>query len=136
MVKSAGQIALGDYVIIYIDPRSIKCVRLEDGKHVDTRFGRFYHDAIAKAKYGQKIESANKRGFAYCLKLTPSFFTLTLSHHTQILYFHDISLVIANLRITKGSIVCESGLLIRKWKWVYDLLSCQTSRGNRKGSYF
>jgi len=109
MLEHQDEIHFGEPVIIYIDPKTIKCVKLEDKHYLDTKFGRFYHDQFVGKKYGTIVETNNKKGFVYCFKLDAEFFTLTLAHQTQILYYPDISLVLHNLGITKGSIVCESG---------------------------
>ena len=124
MSEHLDEIQFGDHIIVYIDPKTIKCVRLSDKQFLDTKFGRFYHDQFIGRKYGSIIETHNKKGFVYCFKLDPDFFTLTLAHQTQILYYPDISLVIHNLGIVSGARVCESGILIRVWKWINDLFSC------------
>lgn len=123
MSESLDEIKFGDHVIIYVDPKTIKCVSLIDKHFVDTKFGRFYHDQFVGKKYGTVVETNSKKGFVYCFKLDPEFFTLTLSHQTQILYYADISLVIQNLGLTRGSRVCESGKLTRVWKWINDIFS-------------
>ena len=123
MSENPDEIKFGDHVVVYIDPKTIKSVCLTEKQYVDTKFGRFYHDQFVGKKYGTVVETNSKKGFVYCFKLDPEFFTLTLSHQTQILYYADISLIIHNLGVTKGSIVCESGTLIRLWQRFNDLLA-------------
>lgn len=130
MSECNDEINFGDNVIVYVDPKTIKCISLTDKHFIDTKFGRFYHDQFVGKKYGTVIETNTKKGFVYCFKLDPDFFTLTLSHHTQILYYADISLVIYNLGLSKGSIVCESGRVIRVRKWFYDIFI-----GNSSGEF-
>ena len=45
----------------------------------------------------------------YLLRLTPSLWTRSLSHRTQILFFENISLVISKLELHNGSIIVETG---------------------------
>ena len=127
MSENLDEIRFDDHIIVYIDPKSIKCIRVTDKHFLDTKFGRFYHDQFVGKKYGTVIETNNKKGFVYCFKLDPEFFTLTLAHQTQILYYADISQVIHNLGLVKGSRVCESGIIIRFRKWLNDLFACYSS---------
>lgn len=99
----------GDHIILYLNRNKFYLQHLTPGSFYDTDFGRFKHEYFINRKYGSKIFSLRERGFAYAFKFEPSFFTRTLLHKTQILYFHDISLTIFNLEIERGSIVYESG---------------------------
>lgn len=133
MSESLDEINFGDHIIVYVDPKTIKCVRLADKHFIDTKFGRFYHDQFVGKKYGTVVETNTKKGFVYCFRLDPDFFTLTLSHHTQILYFADISLVIYHLGVTRGSRVCESGALSRLGQRLDDVLARDGGRPDGRG---
>lgn len=75
----------------------------------DTKFGRFEANEILGKSFGSKIETKNDKGFGYVLEITPDLFTSTIKLNTQILYFADISQVLFNLELKKGSWVAESG---------------------------
>ena len=62
----------------------------------------------AGLKYGWQVQMS--RGWAFVLHPTPELWTLTLPHRTQILYTPDISLVLTQLELRPGSVVCEAGL--------------------------
>ena len=53
------------------------------------------------------------RGWAFVLHPTPELWTLTLPHRTQILYTPDISMVLTQLELRPGSVVCEAGQWIQ-----------------------
>ena len=62
---------------------------------------------VAGLKYGSQVQMT--RGWAFALHPTPELWTLTLPHRTQILYTPDISMVLTQLELRPGSVVCEAG---------------------------
>ncbi len=111
----------GDNVVIYINPQSLSLVTLSEGSSFDNKFGKFRHEFFVGKPFGQKVASHNEKGYVYAFRLDPSFFTKTLTHRTQILYFADISLVVMKLGLKKGHVMIESGSIIRNRKWFDDL---------------
>ena len=51
----------------------------------------------------------NARGYVHALRLTPELWTVNLLHRTQIIYAHDISLIVTMLELQPGKVVVESG---------------------------
>ena len=125
-----------DDVVLYSDPEHLTLIRLSEGGFTDNQFGKFKHEFFINKSFGSKIMSLNNRGYVYALKLTPEFFTKTLLHRTQILYFPDISLIIHKLGIQKGSRVAESGRFTRHRKWFHDIFFGGTSWSNWIDSQF
>ncbi len=121
----------GDNIVVYINPQSLSLITLAEGASFDNKFGKFKHEFFVGQPFGHRISSQNNKGYVYAFKLDPTFFTKTLAHRTQILYYADISLVILRLCLAKGSIVVESGEMIRDWQWIDDLQPFAGSRGFR-----
>ena len=107
-------------------------IKLKEKGDTDNKFGKFKHEFFVGKPFGSRIFSMNKKGYLYALKLTPEFFTQTLLHRTQILYFPDISMVIFKLGLKNGSTIAESGCLKRNGQWFNDFLSREISWEKRK----
>lgn len=103
---------VGEVVIFHVNGE-LSHITLRRGAAFDTKFGRFYHDDMIGKPHGSKVltrdRRAGKAGFAHVFKHTPELWSRALLHRTQILYFQDISLVVANLNLLPGSVVVESG---------------------------
>ena len=102
-------IAENDLVVIYENRESQKIIKIEKGKLFNNKYGSFRHDDMIGHKYGSKIMSKSLLGFIYVMRITPTFYTQSLLHRTQILFAMDISFIIYNLDIKPGDIVIESG---------------------------
>ncbi|CAG0921662.1 unnamed protein product [Notodromas monacha] len=104
-------------VILYVDFKTLRVLRVtktvdtKDGKKVpniyQTIYGPLNVSEVIGKPYGARIEL--KKGFVYLMFPSPELWTLALPHRTQILYSTDISLIIANLELKPGKIVCEAG---------------------------
>lgn len=94
-------------MIIYLDARTMYSIVLEKNKVFQTTYGALKHDDVIGSEYGTRVKCS--RGWVYLLFLTPELWTLTLPHRTQILYTPDISLIILQLDLKPGAIVCEAG---------------------------
>lgn len=112
MSENPDEIKFGDHIIVYVDPKTIKCVALVDKQYLDTKFGRYYHDQFDSRKYGI-IVLTNAQKATSRFKLELEFYTLMLAYCTQFLYLDDISFAIYNLGATKISKVYELGRLIK-----------------------
>lgn len=103
---------VGEIVIFHVNGE-LSHITLRKGVSFDTKFGRFHHDDMIGKPHGSKILTRDRRGgksgFAHIFKHTPELWSRALLHRTQILYFQDISLVVANLNLLPGSVVVESG---------------------------
>lgn len=124
LIDESNLMKYSDEVVLYIDPDNLTLIQLSEKGHTDNQFGKFKHEFFVGKKFGSKIFSLNNKGYVYALRLTPEFFTKTLLHRTQILYFADISLVVHKLGIKSGSIVAESGQFKRNWERIYDFFAC------------
>lgn len=125
----------GDDVVLYIDPENLSVVRLAEKGWTDNQFGKFRHEFFVGKPFGSKVMSLNNKGYVYALRLTPEFFTKTLLHRTQILYFPDISLVIHNLGLERGARVVESGGVTRHRQLLDDLLAGRGSGDGRQSLF-
>ncbi|XP_076036356.1 tRNA methyltransferase 61 isoform X2 [Oratosquilla oratoria] len=86
-------------------------VKNKHGVEVDnvmqTCYGALKITDLVGVRYGSQISLS--KGWAHILYPTPELWTVTLPHRTQILYTPDISMVIMQLEVIPGSIVCEAG---------------------------
>ncbi|KAK8737338.1 hypothetical protein OTU49_004451 [Cherax quadricarinatus] len=107
----------GDTVILYIGVSQIYALEVKPklinkaGQPVDnvfqTRYGSLKVMDLIGEKFGSKVNLS--KGWARVLYPTPELWTVTLPHRTQILYTPDISMVVMQLEIGPGSVVCEAG---------------------------
>lgn len=107
----------GDTVILYIGVSQIYALEVKPkvinklGQAVDnvfqTRYGSLKVMDLIGVKFGSKVSLS--KGWAHVLYPTPELWTITLPHRTQILYTPDISMVVTQLEIGPGSVVCEAG---------------------------
>ncbi|CAL4077676.1 unnamed protein product, partial [Meganyctiphanes norvegica] len=107
----------GDTVILYIGVTSIYAIEVKPtivnklGEEIDnvfqSRFGALKVGELIGKQYGSKVSLS--RGWANVLYPTPELWTICLPHRTQILYSADISMVVTQLNIGPGSVVCEAG---------------------------
>lgn len=110
-------IAQGDTVILYIGVSSIYPIEVkptvvnrlnEEVENIfQTKYGALKVSELIGKKYGSKVSMS--RGWANVMYPTPELWTLCLPHRTQILYTADISMIITQLDIVPGSVVCEAG---------------------------
>uniref|UniRef100_A0A383VEF1 tRNA (adenine(58)-N(1))-methyltransferase n=1 Tax=Tetradesmus obliquus TaxID=3088 RepID=A0A383VEF1_TETOB len=100
----------GDLVVVYESYNAIKAVYVDKKGQYANRFGNFQHKDWVGQPYGSRVHCRPPgRGWVYLLAPTAELWTQVLRHRTQILYVADISLVIANLALTPGKVVLESG---------------------------
>ncbi|KAK7082309.1 tRNA (adenine(58)-N(1))-methyltransferase catalytic subunit trmt61a [Halocaridina rubra] len=110
-------IEIGDTVILYISVTNIYALEVKPtvlnrhGKEIEnvfqTRYGCLKITDLIGKEFGSKITLP--KGWVHVLYPTPELWTITLPHRTQILYTPDIAMVITQLEIGPGSIVCEAG---------------------------
>jgi tRNA (adenine57-N1/adenine58-N1)-methyltransferase catalytic subunit len=84
-------------------------VTVTPDEEYSSRYGAFPHNTMIGKPFGAKLHARNNKGFLYLLRPTPSLWTLSLPHRTQILYLPDIAFIISKLGITPGARVIESG---------------------------
>ena len=107
----------GDTVILYVNFNSIHALRVqrhkrnkkgEEVEHVfQTSFGALPVKRLIGLRYGSRVELP--RGYVHAMQPTPELWTLALPHRTQIIYTPDVSLIVLNLDLRPGSVVCEAG---------------------------
>lgn len=97
----------GDTVIVYTGYDSMFPVVVGRGKTTQTKYGAIKHDRLIGHEFGAKFQCS--KGWVYILHPTPELWTVSLPHRTQILYATDIAMVIMQLDLKPGSVVCESG---------------------------
>lgn len=80
------------------------------GETFHTKYGKYAHSDFIGKPFGSRIISPPPfPGFVHLLRPTPSLWTLSLPHRTQILYGPDISFVMQQLKIRPGTRVVEAG---------------------------
>ena len=99
----------GDIVVMYASRNQYKTIKVTKGKIYQCVYGIYPHDSIIGRKYGEEIQSKDKKGYLYALQLTPSLYTLVLQHRTQVLYHQTIAPVLEYFDITPNSTIVESG---------------------------
>ncbi|XP_002129825.2 tRNA (adenine(58)-N(1))-methyltransferase catalytic subunit TRMT61A [Ciona intestinalis] len=102
-----SNVEAGDVVVIFMGHDSMFPLYVKKGEISQTKFGAIKHDQIINHEYGTKFTCS--RGWVYVLHPTPELWTITLPHRTQILYTADISMILFQLDLKPGSVVCESG---------------------------
>ncbi|XP_068247074.1 tRNA (adenine(58)-N(1))-methyltransferase catalytic subunit TRMT61A-like [Palaemon carinicauda] len=110
-------IEVGDTVILYISVTHLYAIEVKpkiinkNGTEIDnvfqTRYGCLTVADLVGKPFGSKITLP--KGWVHVLYPTPELWTVTLPHRTQILYTPDISMVVTQLEIGPGSVVCEAG---------------------------
>lgn len=110
-------IEVGDTVILYVSVTHIYAIEVKPkivnkiGTEIDnvfqTRYGCLKVRDLVGKEFGSKITLP--KGWVHVLYPTPELWTITLPHRTQILYTPDISMVVSQLEIGPGSVVCEAG---------------------------
>ncbi|UYV71659.1 TRMT61A [Cordylochernes scorpioides] len=103
-----NKIMEGDTVIVYLSYNDFHQIRIQKDQVYQTKYGAIKHNDLIGTEYGNVFNCP--KGWVYILKLTPEFWTESLTHRTQILYIPDISLVLVQLDIVPGSKVCEAGV--------------------------
>ncbi|KAK4309980.1 hypothetical protein Pmani_018447 [Petrolisthes manimaculis] len=107
----------GDTIILYINFTQIYALEVKpkitskSGQKVDnvfqTKYGCLRLMDMVGVRYGSRINMS--KGWGHVLYPTPELWTVTLPHRTQILYTPDISMVVIQLEVGPGSVVCEAG---------------------------
>ncbi len=107
----------GDTAVLYINPSKMHAIQVkskiinrknEEIENVfQTQYGSLNIHSLIGKKYGSKVTLS--RGWAYILHPTCELWTLTLPHRTQIIYTPDISMILFELELKPGSVVCEAG---------------------------
>lgn len=99
----------GSMVIMYASPRQMYPIIMKSGLAFDHSSGRYPHDSIIGHEYGKQILSHNKKGHLIPLHPSCELWTRNLPHRTQIVYTHDISVILSQLHLEPGMRVVESG---------------------------
>ncbi|XP_054718358.1 tRNA (adenine(58)-N(1))-methyltransferase catalytic subunit TRMT61A-like [Uloborus diversus] len=107
MLKYKSLVEEGDLVIVYLDIRHMYPLTVKRDEVFQSKYGALKHNDIIGSKFGSCVSCT--KGWVYVLFPTPELWTITLPHRTQILYAADISLIIVQLDLKPGSIVCEAG---------------------------
>lgn len=107
MFKYKDIIEEGDLVILYVDVRHMYPITITRDEIFQSKYGALKHNDCIGKKFGSVISCT--KGWVYVLFPTPELWTVTLPHRTQILYAADISLIVVQLDLKPGSVVCEAG---------------------------
>ncbi|GFT48390.1 hypothetical protein NPIL_99521 [Nephila pilipes] len=97
----------GDLIIVYLDVRHMYPITIKSDEVFQSKYGALKHNDCIGKKFGSVVSCT--KGWVYVLFPTPELWTLTLPHRTQILYAADISLIVVQLDLKPGSVVCEAG---------------------------
>lgn len=87
----------------------LDAIKVESGKTIQVGRGAIPHSKLIGLEYGSKVLTSNGAGWATFLHPTPELWTASLPHRTQIIYATDISMVVMQLGLRPGSVVCECG---------------------------
>ena len=128
--SSKSHVDYGDIVIIFFSHYSTMSVTVKKGEITQTKYGAMKHDSLVGHRLGSKFKCTkvscrtccygaqlttlcfnSPQGWVYILRPTAELWTVSLHHRTQILYAADIAMVIFQLELKPGSVVCESGKL-------------------------
>ena len=101
----------GDNVIVFLGFNNMMQFKVKKGETHQTKYGALRHNDLIGAKYGSKVQCT--KGYVYVLHLTPELWTVNLPHRTQILYSTDISMITMQLELKPGSVVVESGKVLK-----------------------
>jgi len=100
----------GDYILLYIDNKRRRLVKIRKGAVVNSDKGVVKHDDIIRKNWGESV-TLSTGAKAYILK--PTFYDLLMNlpkRITQVIYPKDIALMIMLSGIGSGSKVLEGGV--------------------------
>lgn len=97
----------GDTVVIFLSVNHFYTLVVKKESVFQTKYGALKHNDLLGKTFGTQVTCS--KGWVYILHPTPELWTLTLPHRTQILYTTDISVIVLQLDLRPGSVVCESG---------------------------
>jgi len=100
-------VSLGDVAIIYFSHFNSQALYVKEDQTTQTRFGAIRHNELIGHAYGTRFQCT--KGWVYILAPTAELWTKCLNHRTQILYTTDIAMIVFQLGLKPGSVVCESG---------------------------
>mmetsp|Transcript_1717 Transcript_1717/g.5185 ORF Transcript_1717/g.5185 Transcript_1717/m.5185 type:complete len:357 (-) Transcript_1717:1230-2300(-) len=112
--QEGEEFAVGDVVVVHSRHNEVDTIVLQKDGSFQNRYGIFEHnDLIGKQPGRRWITSSSKAatgaGFVLALRPTPELWTLGLSHRTQIVYTHDIAVILMEMELKPGCVVIESG---------------------------
>ena len=99
----------GDQCILQVMQSRQLIITVTKGAVIQTRHGALQHDSLIGIPFGSKVNTKNDKGFVWVLRLTPELWTVNLRHRTQVIYHHDISLIVMMLDLKPEHIVLEAG---------------------------
>lgn len=99
----------GDYVLIYVDPRRRKVVRVSKGAKFESDKGVLNLESLIGLPYGSRVKLSTGIE-AYALRPTHTDLTLLFERVTQVIYPKDIGLMLVLSGIGPGSRVLEIGV--------------------------
>jgi tRNA (adenine57-N1/adenine58-N1)-methyltransferase len=102
------KIAIGDKVLLYLNPRRTYLVTVEKGRSLHTHKGYVQHDALIGKQYGTHVTSNTGTEF---IALRPALrdYIFKTQRKTQIMYPKDIALIVMFSGIGPGSKIVEAG---------------------------
>lgn len=112
LLQLRPRIKEGDLVIIYEDFKNLHAVRIAPPEvfwKTAWDYGSLPHADIVGRRFGTKVNVGKRDSFVYLLSPSPELWTATLPHRTQILYIADISMIVLQLEVQRGSVVIEAG---------------------------
>jgi len=99
----------GDYVLIYIDPRRRKVVKVSKGARFESDKGALNLESLIGLPYGSRVKLSTGIE-AYALRPTHADLTQLFERVTQVIYPKDIGLMIVLSGVGPGSRVLEIGV--------------------------
>jgi tRNA (adenine57-N1/adenine58-N1)-methyltransferase len=108
-VVSREVIEEGDYVLIYVDPRRRRVVKVSRGARFESDKGALNLENLIGLPYGSRVRLSTGAE-AYALKPTHTDLTQLFERVTQVIYPKDIGLMIVLSGVGPGSRVLEIGV--------------------------
>ncbi|XP_065893649.1 tRNA (adenine(58)-N(1))-methyltransferase catalytic subunit TRMT61A-like [Dysidea avara] len=107
--RYSSTVAEGDTVIICRGLNQVQAVRVAKGDVIQVQGGAIKSEDLLGKQYGSKVYTSNGKQWVLILHPTSEWWTRALPHRTQILYTTDISMIVLQLELRSGSVVCECG---------------------------
>lgn len=109
-----GGVGHGDVVVVHSRYDEVDNLVIEKEGQFHNRYGVFDHDELVGKPLGRRWVSSSGKlatgaGFVLALRPTPELWTLSLLHRTQIVYAHDIAVILMEMDLRPGCCVIEAG---------------------------
>lgn len=116
----------GDLVMVFINRKKIKSIKIKAGEKLSTRYGIYEHNEMIGKRYGDQMID-EKKGFIFLLSPTVELWSNSLKFRTQIVYLPDASYIVQRLELNERLRVIEAGT--GSGAFTHHISRCLGSRG-------